>query len=216
MARDYYARVPWREEELANDAQNVRRKHGYADNLLSFNIMDCVQRLDFSRNVPRQHFDLTPGEDPVYVTYNPLTLHLAKEIRDGAYRNEEYARVVVAHEISHLRLHSDGLNSFSFLEGHKETWHVRERSVEWQARTWTGYFLLPDCVVRMYESAEQIVELCRVDFRTANSRFEAFQERERRRAAAGLCPGCRDFVDLGQGLCDACSRQLLRPRSFAR
>jgi hypothetical protein len=101
------------------------------------------------------------------------------------------------------------------MKNHKETWHVKERSVEWQARTWTGYFLLPDCVIRMFESPEQIVELCNVDLHTATARFDTFQERERRREAAGLCLNCRDFAQPGEGLCAACSKGPLQLRRSA-
>lgn len=216
MAQDYYAKALWREEDLANDALSVRRKHGYADNELSFNIIECLYRLDFTRAVPQEYFDLVSGEDPGYVTYDPLTLHLAKTIRDAAYKHEGYARGVIAHEISHLRLHSYGFNSFSPMQSHKETWYVQERSVEWQARTWTGYFLLPDSIIRIFESPEQIVELCAVDLPTAKTRFDSFQERERRRAGAGLCLKCRDFAEPGTGLCAACRKELLQPSRLSR
>jgi hypothetical protein len=86
MAQDYYAKVLWREEDLADDALNVRRKHAYADNELSFNLMECLHRLDFTRRVPRKYFELASGEDPGYVTYDPLTLHLARTIRDKLLR----------------------------------------------------------------------------------------------------------------------------------
>lgn len=199
MGNDFKARHQWSEGQLAEDALKVRRKHGYLDNALSFDILECLRKLSFTRTVPIRYFDLMDAADPAYVKFNPLELHMAREIRRSAEDGDGYARFVIAHEIAHLRLHSDGANSFSPFSAHEERWFIKEQSVEWQANTWAAYFLLPDVIVEMLRSTDAIIEMCNVDLSTASMRLAQVQDRERRQALAGLCSECGSFDLLREG-----------------
>ncbi|WP_404292978.1 ImmA/IrrE family metallo-endopeptidase [Microvirga sp. RSM25] len=199
MGQDFKARHQWSEGQLAEDALKVRRKHGYRDNTLSFDILDCLTKLTFTRSVPVKYFELTDAADPAYVKFNPLELHIAREIRRSAEDGNGYARLVVAHEIAHLRLHSDGVNSFSPFNDHEERWFIKEQSVEWQANTWALYFLLPNAIVEMLRSTDAIVEMCNVDPSTASMRLAQIQDRENRQAMAGLCSECGSFNLICEG-----------------
>lgn len=207
MGQDFKARHQWSEGQLADDALKVRRKHGYRDNTLSFDILDCLTKLSFTRSVPIRYFDLTDGGDPAYVKFSPLELHIARGIRRAAEDGDGYARFVIAHEIAHLRLHSDGVNSFSPFSAHEERWFIKEQSVEWQANTWAAYFLLPDAIVGTLRSTDALMEMCGVDLPTAALRLSQIQDREKRQALAGLCSECGSFdlVRSSQNLeCGSC------------
>jgi len=204
MGHDFKARHQWTEGQLADDALKVRRKHGYRDNTLSFDILDCLTKLSFTHSVPIRYFDLTDGADPAYVKFNPLELHIARVIRRSAEDNDGYARFVIAHEIAHLRLHSDGVNSFSPFSAHEERWFIKEQSVEWQANTWAAYFLLPDVVVETLRSTDAIVEMCNLDPSTASMRLAQVQDREKRQALAGICSECGSFDLICESLIVRC------------
>jgi hypothetical protein len=206
MGRDYKARHLWREEALAADALKVRRQNGYRDNELAFDIWECFARLPFTRSVPIKYFDPGAYEDPAFVKFDPLELHIDREKSRAADEHEGEGRVVVAHEISHLRLHRDGLNSFSPYGANEQSWYIQERSIEWQARTWTGYFLVPDSIVQMFRNADELAEMCRVNLETAEFRLEQFQEHQRRLALSSLCQTCGSFkaAEKGRLICPDC------------
>jgi len=193
MSQDFKARRLWTEEQLAADALKVRREHGYADNEWAFDMLECLSRLQFTRSVPVKHFTRAPGGDPAFVSYEPLELHISYEVHDKALKQDEWARVVLAHETAHLRLHSDGRNAFSPIRLAESSWVIKEQRVEWQAQTWSSYFLLPDAIVRDAGSIDALVELCKVDEETASFRLSQIREADKRRALASACSNCGEF-----------------------
>ncbi len=190
MGKDFKALHPWSEEDLERLATKARREAGYRDNELTFCAWECLKRLPFTRNVPVKHFGLGEHPVPAFVQFDPLELHIAREVRNDTEQQDGTARLIVLHEAAHVRLHNNGKRSFSPFGAHDETRNIKEWSVEWQANTWAGYFLLPDTIVSLFETVEQIVEFCDVDLLTATVRFEQFKDRQRRRSAFTLCFGC--------------------------
>jgi hypothetical protein len=207
--QDFKARYPWSEEALAADALKVRLDYGYLDNALAFDIWECFRRLSFTRTVPVHELRPEDPRAPAFVQFeadNPTGLHITRAARVAAEKGEGDGRGIVAHEIAHLRLHRDGLNSFSPYSPRDGNWMTPEWSIEWQACTWTGHFLLPDLIVSTFSAPDEIVEMCKVDAETATIRLAQWNDKQRRRAASSLCScGSFKFVDAsGSHVCPFC------------
>jgi hypothetical protein len=209
MFEDFKAASFWREEDLAADALKIRRESGYKDNQFSFDVFECLSRLPFTRKVLIRFFDAGECSKPAFVKFDAqsrATLNFAQWVPEAASKGDGYARVITIHEASHLRLHSYGLSGFS--DKYDSRLHSEEWSVEWQAITWTKFFLLPDSVVKNFGAPEQIAEMCNVDLPTASSRWNQLREVERRQALSGLCPSCGGMsidAERGRLACKECS-----------
>jgi IrrE N-terminal-like domain len=209
MGRDYKALHMWVEEDLARIALDVRRRAGYRDNELTFCAWEALGRLPFMRNVRVEFFDHSEKKDPAFVRFDPsIELHIAREIYQAAKEHDGYARSVILHEAAHVRLHNNGENSFSPYHEYDDKLHIKEWSVEWQANTWAGHFLLPDSIVRIYDDAEQIVEMCNVDTIMAKFRLQQFRDKTRRQSNRDICFHCGNLKStdrLGRLFCKDCA-----------
>jgi hypothetical protein len=207
MGQDFKALYPWAEEDLERLALKERRKAGYRDNELTFCAWECWKRLEFTRGVQIKFFRIGDHPDPAFVRFDPLELHIAHEIRRDAEAHDGQARLIMLHEAAHVRLHNNGKNSFSPFGAHDEKKNIKEWSVEWHANTWAGYFLLPDSVLALFESVEQIVEMCKVDAQTAEFRLDQFRSKQRRMRGSDVCIDCGGVKVLnrfGQLICETC------------
>ncbi|WP_210345921.1 ImmA/IrrE family metallo-endopeptidase, partial [Microvirga soli] len=84
---------------------------------------------------------------------------------------------------------------------------IKEWSVEWQANTWAGYFLLPDSVMSLFDSVEEIVEMCKVDVPTAEFRLDQYRSKKRRMRGSEICVDCggiRVLDRFGRMACGNC------------
>jgi Zn-dependent peptidase ImmA (M78 family) len=208
MGQDFKALYPWAEEDLARIALKDRREAGYKDNELTFCAWESFRRLPFTRGVTVKYFRIGDYHDPAFVQFDPLQLHIAREVRHQAEEHDGFSRLVVVHEAAHIRLHNNGKNSFSPFGVHDESRSIKEWSVEWQANTWAGYFLLPDTIVEIFSSPEEIVEVCNVDISIAAERFAQFKDRQRRKFDSSLCSACGEFKThdaVGRHICGNCA-----------
>lgn len=150
------------------------------------------------------------GDDPAYVTFKPLTLHVDKKVWEDANLGKGYARYIVAHEIGHIVLHDEFAAAFSDEEAAQLKYLQDEESGEWQANVFAGYFLVPDHVALKFKDIEVIAGLCVVDDDVADKRLREamavkitlnpFYEGE-------ICASCGNFTLLRKGIylsCDTC------------
>ena len=159
MSTDYkvrfrpYAKV----SELALDA---RRKLGVA-HLFSFNIIRLIDGLvgkTFGR-LGELHLDIFDDhpEHLAYVSFNPLTLHVDKEIWKLAGLGEPKSRFVLAHELVHLLMHEHHEQAYSEDGSGRLTFIQPEESAETQANWFAACLLAPDHLAR--ECGDE-TELC--------------------------------------------------------
>lgn len=86
-------------------------------------------------------YDQADGEPPAYVSYNPLTLNVDREIWRDAKHGEPGARNILAHEVGHIVMHKHDDLGYSFGKGSQLKAPPDEESAEWQANVF-GHFLM--------------------------------------------------------------------------
>src|SRR5271168_433618 len=99
---DYWA--PYRpEESIARLAVEWRIAGGIYSNgnfdVIHFIENTLIQKFTQKGILRIEFFDAASDDDPAYVTYNPLTLHIDAEVWNEAKVGEPKARHIVAHEI---------------------------------------------------------------------------------------------------------------------
>jgi hypothetical protein len=154
-------------EDIAKIAFTWRDHHDRAHNN-SFDITEFVQTtltMALKKKGPLriEFFDRAfKYDDPAYVTFRPLTLHVDRRIWNDAKAGDGYARFVIAHEIGHIVLHDDSAKAFSSDPSLQIQFAEKEYSAEWQANIFAGYFLLPDQVIERFNDEELLHIFCNV------------------------------------------------------
>lgn len=180
-----------REETLANLALSCRQFAG-SENAASFNVVKFIER-DLPRILTRmkkgplqiKFFDMQEGEKPAFVTYNPLALHVDREIWELADIGDPTARLILAHEIGHILLHDHHAQGFSDDPTRQVKFAQKEERAEWQANTFASYFLVTRAVLGSYSSPLEIANCCNVPLSLAEDRVtSATEEREREERCA--------------------------------
>src|ERR1700689_2784201 len=150
MAVDHYVAFK-SEESVAQVAYNVRDARGLSGKL-TFNVAEFAQvhlpQILKRKSLKIEFYDRAfPQDDPAYVSFDPLTLHVDREIWTAAKTDEPYARFVVAHEIGHIVLHDNSAKAFSNDKAAQISFADNGHSAEWQANVFAYHFLLPDSAV---------------------------------------------------------------------
>jgi Zn-dependent peptidase ImmA (M78 family) len=202
MLRDHH--VSFRSEEtIAQIAISLRNTHGSACEP-SFDITDLVKntlpkllKLQKKGLLKIEFYDCCfIGDDPAYVSFNPLTLHVDNKIWTEAKAGDGYARFVIAHEIGHLILHDHSAKAFSRGKSDQIRFSDNEHSAEWQANTFAGHLLLPTPVVQKLNNLTVITIVCNVGERVALDRLHAVrkdEERKNRIFDGECCTQCGNF-----------------------
>jgi hypothetical protein len=172
--RDYIVKF-LREEEIERIALTWLHEAGVL-NRPNFNIVYFVtgflsRRLRKKGPLNFRFFDAGPDDDPAFVTFNPLTLHVDREIWEWADQGDPKARFVIAHEIGHLILHDHFATAFSDDPEVRIKSFPNEYSAEWQANTFAYYFLLPTHIVTAYDDVETLIQVSGVTREPANPTF---------------------------------------------
>jgi hypothetical protein len=136
-------------------------KCGHSFNLCDFVRGPLTKRFHSKGTVKVEFYDRTnDDDDPAYVTFRPLTLHIDRKIWKAADNGEIYARYIVAHEIGHIVLHDEFALAFSDEDAAQLKYLQDEESGEWQANIFAGYFLAPDHIVLKLQDVDVIAGLC--------------------------------------------------------
>jgi hypothetical protein len=220
MLRDYKVRFR-SEESLAESALTYRRLAGN-ENLARFNVIDFIERvlpsiLARMKKGPLHidFFDAREGDIPAYVTFDPLTLHVDREVWHLADLGEPDAKFIMAHEVCHILFHDHYAQAFSNDPKEQIKFVQHEERAEWQANTFASYFLVTPQIVEAFDSAQELAKSCEVPQSLANERFEAAAEARRRSARCARaksytgdpCDNCGNFTLVDQGAstkCDTC------------
>jgi IrrE N-terminal-like domain len=210
--RDY--KVPFKSEEsIAKIALEWRRAAG-SINSAYFNIVDfietvLVKHLRRRDGLKIRFFEAGPEDDPAFVTYKSLTLHIDSELWKLAKLGEPGARYIVAHEIGHVILHDYHAKAFSTDASQNLKFVQNENSAEWQAHRFADHLLLPNELVKAFTEVTSMAQSCSVPQELASERFSKVHAVKRmlRGYSGEACPTCNNFTLFRVGLfqrCDTC------------
>ena len=143
----------------------------------------------------RIEFELVDSAEPqkAWVSFGENKLFVREDIWVAAQRGLPMARVVVAHELGHLALHSDQVFAFTqpATYGHLQ----QGQSAEFQANWFAWAFLLPDAVLLRSRNRglneSSIATIALVPEKLVEKRIEQVALDKRYRKYAGdQCPLC--------------------------
>lgn len=89
-------------------------------------------------------YDQAKGQPPAYVSYNPLTLNVDREIWSDAKHGEPGARYILAHEVGHIVMHKHNDLGYSFGDGSQLKAPPEEERAEWQANVFAHFLMVTD------------------------------------------------------------------------
>jgi Zn-dependent peptidase ImmA (M78 family) len=179
MARDY--KVPFcTEETLARFADRLR-KQARRTGRYTIDIVGLIERFLTDYFAQRgglkiEFFDADKFDDPAYVKYQPLTLHVDRRIWEDARRGLDYAIFILAHEIAHLLFHDHMAVAFSYDENSTIKWCMDEERAEWQADRFAKHLTMPDRVLLKTIDPYLIAILCNVDEKVAIERVASYKK----------------------------------------
>ena len=166
-------KVSFLREETIEEAAIAWLREGDIYNRPYFNIIDFVKNclMKKLRKGPFKIalFDAKPNDKLAYISFNPLTLNIDREIWLNAGIGEPFARLVVAHEIGHLIFHD------AFAQAFRTTplfvlRRSRRKTPKWQAHTFAYYFLMPTHIVALHD-LEALIGICGVTREIAIARL---------------------------------------------
>lgn len=202
--RDYQVTFT-REEDIAKSAFAWRAAAGN-ENRADFNIVDFVEgvlakKIKGKGPLHLELFDMQQGGEPAFVTFQPLTLHIDRQVWELAKMGDPECRFIVAHEVGHLILHDHHAKAFSNDGRVNIKFATQECSAEWQANTFASYFLLPDQIVLAHSDANDLARSCSVTRQLANDRRDAVLEarKPRPKVEGGFCIECGCFTSREKG-----------------
>ena len=149
MATDY--KVRFRSyDQVAGLASQMRALLGI-DNYYTFNIVHQLRKLKDKEFGIRGCLNIelfVDREDKAYVTFDPLVLHVHKDVWEEAEIGEPKARFIVAHELGHILMHGHYRQEFAEIdECHLKSFQPEEKA-ETQANWFAAAFLAPDYLAR--------------------------------------------------------------------
>jgi hypothetical protein len=152
-------------------------------------------------------------DDPAFVTFNPVTLHVDREIWAKANAGDSDACFIVAHELGHILFHDHDAKAFSIDTSLRIKFaQSREDSAEWQTNTFAGHLLVPTRTVQKFQHHGDVflAALCNAPIRLVQDRIEAIKRSKkvlRDEAQTDYCLGCGDYGKVTGRLCDDCQKK---------
>src|SRR5438046_9295613 len=106
MTHDYKVTLT-REDQIATIAASWLDAHASERRYITEFVENTLtKRLRKKDRLKIEYFDRTcKYDEPAYVAFRPLTLHVDRAIWHAAKAGDEYARFVIAHEVGHIILH---------------------------------------------------------------------------------------------------------------
>ena len=164
-----------------------------------------------------------PREFPAYVKYSPtLKLCVQKKIWSRFQEGYSKERIIIAHEIGHVMLHSDDPKQFSRDKSLQINFAENEYSVEWQANTFADHLLIPTHIAERIKDISRVAFACNVPEDFAYERLTAIWRAKKMLGAmpyGKLCPDCGNFSrtdEAGEERCNTfgCFSQKMIKRGY--
>ena len=196
--------------ELRQEALSFRAKFG-----VSVNGRFCpVRAFEEWQKIPRTvlKLELYDGDGSLhaFVTFNPMTLHVDKDIWNEAKIGEPRARYIVAHELGHLRLHSDQELHYTEPGTGRVSAPDEERSAENQAHIFAHFLLVGDGFMKNQRSSIDISIILGVSreileaVATYDKSRDVFRMVDRVNYIGDSCGECGNFTLVRNGTCLKC------------
>ncbi|WP_063683795.1 ImmA/IrrE family metallo-endopeptidase [Bradyrhizobium stylosanthis] len=154
------------------------------------------------------------GKYPAYVTFSPrLTLHVKRTVWTRFQQGYSEERVIIAHEIGHILLHSDDAKPFLRDPSLQIQFAENEDSAEGQANLLADHLLIPNHIGRSIPDPARLAFACNVPDRFAFERLDSIGRIKERLSVVDNCepcPACGDFAvttEGGRKKCKSCERQ---------
>lgn len=203
MAKDYFTKTYRSEQKLVDIAREWRlaggiENHEYFD-IVNFIETTLTQKYTVKGRIQvkflERNQDLSFDDDPpAFVTYSPLILHVDKEIWDEAKIGEPNARFILAHEIGHIFLHDNYVQSFSANPDLQLRFPQKEYKTEWQANTFGTHFLIGAELLHEYSDASEISINFLAPKEAAKDAIEFYKKTNRRPSPIGdFCVKCGGY-----------------------
>jgi ribosomal protein S27E len=148
--------------------------------------------------------------EKAWVDLGQKKLFVREDVWQMALMDDPRARLVIAHEIGHLALHSAQVSAFTKGYDYKLNYLEPIESAETQANWFAWALLLPDNVLlrlRATASAAAISILAMVEVRLVEKRLEQLQldKRYRSNFTGDACPRCENFTVAQTGITSTCT-----------
>jgi Zn-dependent peptidase ImmA (M78 family) len=157
MATDY--KVGFRSyDNVAGLASEMRVRLGI-DSYYVFNIVNQLRKLKDLKFGINGHLKIElfiDRKDKAYVTFDPLVLHVHKDIWDEADIGEPTARFIIAHELGHILMHRHYRQEFAETNEFYLKAFPPEEKAETQANWFAAAFLAPDYLARNCASESEL------------------------------------------------------------
>ena len=141
--------------------------------------------------------DDDPHDFSAFVKFSPrLTLHVQRSIWSRYMEGQSAERVIIAHEIGHIMLHSDEAKPFVGA-ANPETKFIEEgHYAEWQADTFADHLLVPTELAQRLDDPDKIAFAANVPERLAMRRLANVQKIKKvlNLTSGEPCPGCGNFT----------------------
>jgi len=98
-------------------------------------------------------------------------IFVPESVRKNAQLWDGRSRMTLAHEFGHLVVHPEAPLPRMIQGNRPAPIADRRRSAEWQARKFAAFFLMPDHVVREFQTCVELAEHCKVSHEAAEIRF---------------------------------------------
>lgn len=140
-------KVPYRSaRQIKNIVQDLLARCGM-QGLLTIDIVRLIEdylRPNLEGGVKIKFYEQTEGQPPAYVSYDPLTLNVDREIWTDAKHGEPGARYILAHEVGHIVMHKHNDLGYSFGDGSQLKAPPEEERAEWQANVFAHFLMVTD------------------------------------------------------------------------
>jgi hypothetical protein len=148
-------------------------KRGHSFNICEFVLGSLTRHFSAKGRLEIEFYDRGRDiDDPAYVTFKPLKLHVDRKVWQAAQNGEAYARFILAHEIGHIVLHDEFALAFSDEEAAQLKYLENIESAEWQANVFADYFLVPDHIALKLHDTDVVAGLCVVTDDLAKRRLK--------------------------------------------
>jgi hypothetical protein len=214
---------PFRSEDFIADAAMTCWKLGTlpGSNLVNLNTIlkeleaHGVESIFQTRGIKRKgrlQIKITEDDPREFLASVEFTPTLTMRVQEGVWsrfqegRTDE--RVIVAHEIGHVMLHSDDPMQFSRDKSLQINFAENEHSVEWQANRFADHLLIPTHVAERIMDVERIAFSCNVPDRFAFDRLSSVWRAKKLLGTVRngkLCPICGGFsIPDSEAKCKSC------------
>lgn len=210
MAHDY--KVDFRSEDTLARRADRLRKQARRTGKYTIDIIDLIERVLKGHFADKgglkiDFFIRRIGDEPAYVTYGPLTLHVDRTVWADAKKGYAYAYFILAHEIGHLLFHDHRAVAFSNDPEDRLKSFMNENSAEWQADTFAKHLTIPDRILLQHSDADVIAIICNVDRNVVEERLESYGRTGpmiRTSYEGDACAECGNFSMARDGDCLRC------------